>query len=232
MAYFFKIVKGLSPLYLNTRIIFKPPQLRISRALSRNSVQITEPQCRLSGYKKSFFPDCTRLWNSLSNDAVMCTSIEVFNAHLLSLAVFAHCKWSDDAIQYSKTTKVHTGRLITQFRLVLSPLRNELFTYNITDNPFCQTCGQHVETLSHFLFECLMYTQQKTIMINDLSVLLAYANRTFNLHLDIAKTDDAKFVLIHGLNLPISEDNVRINIAIFQIASTFISSTTRFKQHL
>ena len=25
MAYFLKIVKGLSPLYLNTRIIFKPP---------------------------------------------------------------------------------------------------------------------------------------------------------------------------------------------------------------
>ena len=69
-------------------------------------------------------------------------------------------------------------------------------------------------------------------MINDLSVLLAYANRTFNLHLDIAKTDDVKFVLINGLNLPISEDNVRINAAIFQIASTFISSTARFKQHL
>ena len=69
-------------------------------------------------------------------------------------------------------------------------------------------------------------------MINNLSVLFDYANTTFNLHLDIAKTDDVKFVLINGLNLSISEDNVRINAALFQIASTFISSTERFKQHL
>ena len=58
-------------------------------------------------------------------------------------------------------------------------------------------------------------------MINDQSVLLNYANRTYNLHLDIAQNYDVKFVLLNGLNLPISEDNVRINAAIFQIASTF-----------
>jgi hypothetical protein len=52
MACFYQIVKGISPLYLNTKISLRPPQVRSSRALSRNSAQIVEPKCRITCYQK------------------------------------------------------------------------------------------------------------------------------------------------------------------------------------
>ena len=158
MACFYQIAKGNSPLYLSARISFRPPQSRSSRALSRNNALIIEPKCCIECYKKSFFPDCIRIWNSLKNEVVNSTSISLFKNHLLSLPACAHNKHSSDVLQYRKSVKGHTGRLITQFRMGLSPLRNELFTYNITDNPFCPSCGNSLETLAHFLFECSFYS--------------------------------------------------------------------------
>ena len=174
MSCFYQIAKGTIPLYLNEKISFKPPQLRSSRTLSRNNAQIFEPQCRTSCYQKSFFPHCIRVWNSLTNEIVNSTSVSVFSSRLLQLPAFAHSKRSLDSLQYSKVLKGHTGRIVTQFRLGLSPLRNDLFTYNITDNPFCPSCGESLETLSHFLFECPLYSQQRSILLKDLTALITH----------------------------------------------------------
>ena len=83
MTCFYQIVKGISPLYLNTKISVRPPQVRSSRALSRNSSQIVEPKCRITCYQNFFFPDCIKMWNLLNNEAMKCTSINVFKSNLL-----------------------------------------------------------------------------------------------------------------------------------------------------
>jgi len=228
MACFFQIAKGTSPPYLREKISFKPQQTRSSRALSRNNALIIEPQCRTTCYKTSFFPHCIQTWNSLKNDVVNSTSISMFKNHLMLLPAYAQRKRSLQSLQYIKSVKGHTGRLITQFRLGLSPLRNELFTYNITDNPFCPSCGECVETLAHFLFECSFYSHQRYIMINDLKIMETYINDNFNFNLDITKLDVVKNLLINGINLPKLDDNASINSFIFNIASAFISSTRRF----
>ena len=160
------------------------------------------------------------------------TSISVFKCQLSSVHAFAHCTRSLVALQYSKIVKGHTGRLITQFRLGLSPLRYELFTYNITDNPFCPSCGESLECLLHFLFECSCYSQQRCILLNDLKTLFTHININFNLTLDIGNHEDVKNILINGVNLPMIDDNISINAAIFHIASTYISSSARFTQHI
>ena len=159
-------------------------------------------------------------------------SVTVFNNSLLQLPDFAHSKRSLESLQYSKILKGHTDRLVTQFRLGLSPLRNELFTYNITDSPFCPSCGQSLETISHFLFECPQYSQQRSILLNDLTALITHIKQVHNVTLDIDKQDDVKHILINGLNLPFIDANFCINSAIFNIASTFISSTARFNQQI
>ena len=230
MACFYQIVKGTSPPYLSKSISFKPPQMRSSRALTRNSVQIIEPQCRINCYQKSFFPDCIKIWNLLTNEVVNSTSINVFKINLLMLPAFAHSKRSLDALQYSNVANGHNGRLITQFRLGLSPLRNDLFTYNITDNPFCASCGQSLETLNHFLFECLKYSQHRLTLMNELSLLILYANDLFHLNIDINSQIVVRNLIINGIVLPTLDDNFCINSAIFKIVSTFISSTARFNQ--
>ena len=56
-----------------------------------------------------------------------------------------------------------------------------IFTDNLTDNPFCPSCGNSLETLTYFLFECPFYLQQRSILIHQLSPLLTYMNEQFNL---------------------------------------------------
>ena len=110
MACFYEIVKGISPLYLNTKISVRPPQVRSSRALSRNSAQIVEPKCRITCYQKSFFPHCIKMWNLLNNEAVNSTSINAFKSILLSLPHYAHIKRSSEAVLYNSVLNGHHGR--------------------------------------------------------------------------------------------------------------------------
>ena len=93
-------------------------------------------KCRITCYQKSFFPDCIKRWNLLNNEAVNSTSINVSKSNLLSSPHYAHIMHSLEAAQYNNVLKGHNGKM-TQFRLGLSPLRSELFTYNIIENPFC-----------------------------------------------------------------------------------------------
>ena len=69
-------------------------------------------------------------------------------------------------------------------------------------------------------------------MLNDLSTLFTYINVNFNLSFDIGNHDDVKNILINGVDLPMMDDNICINTAIFTIASTYISSSARFTQRI
>ena len=160
------------------------------------------------------------------------TSISMFKCQLSSVPAFAHCTRSLVALQYGQIVKGHTGRLITQFILGLSPLRYELFTYNITDNPFCSSCGESFECLLHFLFEYSSYSLQGCILLNDLTTLFTHININFNLTLDIGNHEDVNNIFINGVNLPMMDYNIIINTAIFNIALTYINSSARFTQHI
>ena len=232
MNIFYKIVKGNGPFYLSSRVVFKDLAriARSSRSLTKHNMPITEPFCRLTCYKTSFFPECIRVWNSLTSTAVNSASIDVFNSQLLILPEFASIVNLSDALQYNKVLKGHNGRLLTQFRLGLSPLRNELFTYNITDNPFCQACGEDVETLSHYMFVCASYTAQRTVFMNNIIALINAIN--INLHLSLDSTDQNVLtrLITCGVYLPNFDYDVvhNVNTSIFNIASSYISATTRF----
>ena len=70
--------------------------------------------------------------------------------------------------------RVHNkpGSIITQFRLGLSPLRNDLFKYNIIDNPFCPAYEDSFETLQHYFIECTSCHAHRLILLAD--ILLAF----------------------------------------------------------
>jgi len=65
------------------------------------------------------------------------------------------------------------GKILTQIRLGLSPLRHHLFIYNITDNLFCTSCGLFVEDVSHYFLSCKTYNSCKIELNNDLSFITA-----------------------------------------------------------
>jgi len=62
-----------------------------------------------------------------------------------------------------------SGRLITQFRLGLSPLHFDLFSHNITDNPFCSVCGDGLETQIHYFFLCSKYPEPRACLVSELT---------------------------------------------------------------
>ena len=129
--------------------------------------------------------------------------------------------------------KGHNGKIVTQFRLGFSPLRSELFTYNIIDNPFCPICGDEIENLKHFLFDCVKYCEPREILAIKITALLNGINQLYNPaedHLDPTSQTVVTHILLHGFNLPsIDCDlNKNINLEIFAIFSSYISQTARF----
>jgi hypothetical protein len=231
MFLFFKIVKESTPPYLSNIISQRAQQIRSSRSSTKNSILLIEPTCRITCYKTSFFPDCIRIWNSLSNEFVNCASIDMFKAGLVLLPAFSSKTHVVDTVCFNKVLTGNHGRLITQFRLGLSPLRNDLFCYTIIDNPFCPACGECLETLSHYLFECPSYLPHRLIMFNNIQVLVAELNLYFGLRIDVNNRDAVTSLLTRGIHLPEQEESVQLNInrAIFNICSNFITKTLRFK---
>jgi len=69
------------------------------------------------------------------------------------------------------------GKMLTQIRLGLSPLRHYLFTYNLTDNPFCASCGLFVEDNSHYFLNCKSYNNYRIELTNDLTLIIAKINK-------------------------------------------------------
>jgi hypothetical protein len=236
MLLFFQIAKETAPFYLTNRISLKGQmQERSSRSRSRHNMLITEPRCRLQCYLTSFSPDCIRKWNALTSTVVNSASISMFKISLFALPAYASsAARSMDIVQYNKVLKGHNGRLVTQFRLGLSPLRNELFTYNIIDNPFCPSCGNNIENFKHYLFDCNLYSVHRETLFANLTALRDDINQLYHTFFDLTCPTVVTHLLTHGLYLPEADcyTNANINLAIFNIFSSYISLTSRFSKIL
>ena len=60
------------------------------------------------------------------------------------------------------------GKILTQLRLGLSPLREHLFKYQISDNPFCPSCCNEIESVTHFLLFCTSYDAARAILFDEI----------------------------------------------------------------
>ena len=131
------------------------------------------------------------------------TSINVFKSNLLSLPHYAHIKRSLEVVQYNNVLKDHNGKIVNQFRLGLRLLRSELFTYNIIENPFCPMCGDEIENLKHFLFDCVKYCEPRENLAIKITALFNVINQLYIPaldHLDPTSQTVATHILLHGLN--------------------------------
>ena len=144
----FKVVNNIAPAYLVED--FCSIQINISKRLTRSSLnfEIKPPFCRTCKYKLSFFPSSIKAWNSLSPLVRIQDSVGKFKKYLNSKFVVDQVFFNYNLFSepYSK--------ILTQFRLGLSSLQGELFTYNLVDNPFCKFCLDKIESIEHFLLDC------------------------------------------------------------------------------
>ena len=189
-------------------------------------MRIIEVKCRTDRYFKSFFPSTIREWNNLSND--MCNvCIELVKTKLFELWR-TQTNIRSASCEYITACGRGLGKLLTQFRVGLSPLKYHLFEFHIIDNPFCASCGQLVETIKHFFIDCPCYTVYRNILMQDLFDI--FFNGGFTETVVEITTEDILSRVMYGFSLSeTSNEQIRIiNYKLFTVVRRFITSTKRF----
>ena len=108
-----------------------------------------------------------------------------------------------------------TDKIVTQMRLGLSSLRDHLFRYCLTDNPFCRSCLGVIETSVHFLFEYKAYEATR-FFLQELSSYLPF--------FDAYSKDELAMICVSG-SCDLDFDS---NFNIINITGQYISASRRF----
>ena len=157
LSTFFNIFSKKSPLYLYELI---PKQTHSIN--TRNYHNIPQIFCRTDFFLNSFFPYTIKEWNKLDNKIKELKSSALFRSSLLKSirpqpnSVFNLC----DPLGL---------KLLTRLRVGLSHLREHKFHHNFlnTLNPLCP-CNLEIESVSHFFMRCSFYTNERTLLMNEL----------------------------------------------------------------
>ena len=109
-------------------------------------------------------------------------------------------------------------KLLTRLRLGLSHLRDHKFKHSFQDslNPICN-CGTDVETTTHYLLHCPLFSDERLILINNIR----------NIDSNILNLNDSRFseVLLFGN----SSFNNSKNTFIINTTIEYIVSSKRFE---
>ena len=136
LIYMFKIVHGLSPLYLSQ---ICQPTASSTRYATRSANNIRVPRCRTSYLKKYFFPSSIRYWNSLDYSIRNLDSLSLFKRRI------------KDKYGYKRPPPHYYSGLRaasiwhTRLRLGMSQLSAHLFLFGFDESPRC-SCGVTRET--------------------------------------------------------------------------------------
>ena len=122
-------------------------------------------------FKNTFFPSTIIEWNKLDLKIKNSESIQTFKKRILSfIRTFPNSTFN------CLTPK--GIKFLSRLRLGLSHLREHKFKHSFQDsvNPFC-FCGKgEVETSSHYLLYCSLYSNERLALLNaikniDMSIL-------------------------------------------------------------
>jgi len=227
MSFFYNIVNGHVPLYLQRKISIAPVRSMRTRLTGGRSLRILERFCRLESSRRSFFNDCARVWNGLDDELRDSSSMLVFrNRYALLLGLgkkiitpHAYCRVAGDGI----------GRFVTQMRLGLSFLNNQRFTHNLTDNPFCPMCVLDLETPSHFFLSCPKYDEQRNLLYDDIKKVVMHIMTSYNVHIDIDGPDKLLNLILKGFDVPQLHSETNHNLLLFKAVSRYILASNRIQ---
>ena len=152
---FFKIFRNQSPKYLFNII---PTSVRPCN--TRNANNIPQFKVKHNFFKNSFFPSVVIEWNKLDLNIRNSENLFIFKKKLLKFI-----RPSGNSV-----FKCHNPKgikLLTRLRLGLSHLWEHKFKHGFLDslNPIC-SCGQNIETSTHFLLHCSNYSNERLTFLN------------------------------------------------------------------
>ena len=204
LCYFFKLIKNKSPKYLFNNI----PTVR-STYRTRNIDKIPQFKVRHTFFRNSYFPSIVTEWNNLDKSIRNSESFSIFKKNILQFI-----RPSPNSIFNCHNPK--GVKLLTRLRLGLSHLRDHKFKHSFQDslNPICN-CGTNVETTTHYLLHCPLFSDERLILINNIR----------NIDNNILNLNDSRFseVLLFGNS---SFNNTK-NTSILNTTIKYIVSSKR-----
>lgn len=199
MMIFCKCAHGKLPLFLTTECM--PKQSRNTRAAS--SVTFRIPKCKTSAFKQSFFPSCSKVYNTHETN---------FRSATLDKQI-AHYKKETKTLSnnYYTLNRRFVQITLAQIRIQFSNLNTHLFTKGCVNSPEC-ACAERPETPLHYFLKCNLYDLPRQLM---LQTLVKYA------------PNDSDSTLLHLILQ--GNGNYFENVEIISAVSEFLNSTGRFK---
>ena len=152
---FFKIFRNQSPEYLFNIVLTS-----VRPYNTRNANNIPQFKVKRNFFQNSFFPSAVIEWNKLDQNIRNSENLFIFKKKLLKFI-----RPSGNSVFRCHNPK--GIKLLTRLRLGLSHLREHKFKHGFLDslNPIC-SCGQNIETSTHFLLHCSNYSNERLTFLN------------------------------------------------------------------
>ena len=149
--------------------------------------------------QNSFYPKTIHDWNNLEQSIRDSPSLETFKRKLRDTKHHPP-DWFYSNNRYSNS----------RLRMKCSPLNDDLFSqsHHVIESPQCP-CGHARETALHFLLECPLFSNERTIMLNEL-LKINYEPTLSN--------------LLYGDE----HKEITTNIKAFELICNFLKETSRF----
>ena len=210
LIFFYKIVNGLLPKYLQS--FLETYSQKTYSLRSQSSDKLKSIPCRTKTFKNTFFPYCIDEWNNLDKEIRNAKSLYKFKKFLKTE------KPENSLYNFHDPVGV---KLLSRLRLQFSHLNEHKFRHGFNDSvdPMCP-CGSEVETTDHFFLRCQCFSIQRSELFNNLR----------NLDPSFSKLDtkEKTSFLLYGSN----KNSSSLNKDILEIVIKFIKSTGRFNKPL
>ncbi len=184
----------------------------------RNNDDLRPPHARTVGFRRSFYPSAIRLGNQLNDQVKNSPSLPTFK-RLLKSGLFP------------TRNKLHSygiGRApvqLARMRMCLSALNQHRHKYHYIPSPACESCGNRIEDVTHFMLYCPTYQGARN------SLILSIAPLVINISPDIETIRNNRHAQA-VVNILLSGDNrlsTETNQSILSHVFTYIASTNRFR---
>jgi len=203
---------SLSPVYLQDLVPKETGELTPYGFRHEISTKIRGIGFNTTFYKSTFLPNTIKDWNELNVNLRTIGNISLFRKSLRKSL------YKNEAKKLFQTFNKPMSKHITQMRMGLSALRDQLFSYGIVNDPVCQYCFSEIEDPCHFLLRCSEFSNKQAELFVDL--------------LEFAPADYWKSMSEENLTLDLlcgsQNFDYNTNLQILSCVARYIGRTERF----
>ena len=201
-----QIVHKISPKYLTDLL----PASRSARVTRQTTRLIPQFSHRTNAFKRSFIPSAIDLWNTVLDDNMRHTQSKAIFRRLIKKLI-EHKPLNDLQKLWFYMGSRASQIITSQMRLEFSDLNDHLHKKQCVPSPLCP-CGQNVETIQHYFFECNLYRNERITLyhtLGNISHTIQPSTKTF----------------LYGLK----DESTELNMNFLACIQIYISNTKRFK---